>query len=284
LRRKDGVFRWFLTRAAPMFNSTGQVIRWVGTNTDIDDQRRDQEARKHAEQDRMRLVQQLQALNVDLEERVHNRTSELSRTLKEREVLLQEVHHRVKNNLQVISSLINMQVRQVTDAPTRDALEECKTRVEAIALIHEKLYQSTDYARIPFSEYARTLVMSIFQTMGVSQDSITMHIDIDTLSLTVDKAIPCGLILNELITNALKHAFPEGRGGSIQVTLRIAPSGEVTLLVADDGVGLHAAFEVTSRKSLGMDLVSTLVEQLDGRLEIIRQGGTMFSVTFSTDT
>jgi PAS domain S-box-containing protein len=284
LRRKDGVFRWFLTRAAPIFNSTGQVIRWVGVNTDIDDQRRDQEARQQAEQDRMRLVAQLQALNIDLEERVLRRTSELSRTLKEREVLLQEVHHRVKNNLQVISSLINMQVRQVTDAPTRRALDECKTRVEAIALIHEKLYQSQDYARIPFSEYARTLVMSIFRTMGVVQDAVTMTIDIDALSLAVDKAIPCGLILNELITNALKHAFPDGQRGSIQVTLRAASFGEVTLSVADDGVGLHASFEVGAAKSLGMELVATLVEQLDGRLEIVRRGGTTFRVTFSTDT
>ena len=139
------------------------------------------------------------------------RTAELQATLKEREVLLQEIHHRVKNNLQVISSLINMQVRVARPTTaSRDALEECQTRVQAIALIHEKLYQSKDFARVPFAEYARALAGNVFtvdrrRPGGASGSSSPSH----DVALAVDRAIPCGLILNELITNALKHAFPE---------------------------------------------------------------------------
>jgi two-component sensor histidine kinase len=168
----------------------------------------------------------------------------------------------------------------VTDVPTRGALQECQTRVQAIALIHEKLYQSKDYSRVPFSEYARSLAANIFQATGVSPASTTLGMDIETMSLAVDKAIPCGLILNELMTNALKHAFPAGRKGTIQVTLRKSSVGEVALSVADDGIGLPSSFESERSNSLGMHLVSTLVRQLDGRLEITRSGGARFDVTF----
>jgi PAS domain S-box-containing protein len=240
--------------------------------------------RKRADREREGLLEQLRTLNAELEERVRLRTAELSATLKEREVLLQEIHHRVKNNLQVISSLINMQVRRVADLPTRGALEECQTRVLAIALIHEKLYQSKDYGRVPFSEYATSLAQSIFHTTGVSSAAISLHLDVEKLSLAVDKAIPCGLILNELITNALKHAFPNERRGVIAVTLKRPSPRLVRLSVADDGVGLAPAFALERSDSLGMQLVSTLVEQLDGTLEITGPRGTTFVVTFPVET
>src|SRR4030095_16590836 len=137
----------------------------------------------------------------------------------DREVLLQEVHHRVKNNLQVIASLINMQVRALGGGAGRDALVECGTRVEAMALIHEKLYQSQDYSRVAFSEYARALAASVFQAPGLAPHGIALALAIEDLSLSVDRAIPCGLVLNELITNALRHAFPGERTGTIRVEL-----------------------------------------------------------------
>ena len=236
--------------------------------------------RKRAESERENLLGQLRALNVDLEKRVGERTAELTATLREREVLLQEIHHRVKNNLQVISSLINLQVRQLEDRSSRDALEECQTRVQAIALIHEKLYQSKDYSRVPFSEYARGLADNVFSALGVSNNQIKLKLVIEDVSLGVNKAIPCGLILNELITNSLKHAFPDARQGLVQVELRRVGSQDLALSVRDNGVGMPKGFKVSDSTSMGMSLVYTLVEQLEGHLEIEDGPGAAFLVRF----
>ena len=225
--------------------------------------------RKRADLEREKLMGQLRTLN-----------SELSATLKEREVLLQEIHHRVKNNLQVISSLINMQARQLEDASSRDALEECQTRVQAIALIHEKLYQSKNYSSVPFSEYAKSLAANVFSAMGIPSTAIVLDLAIEDLSLAMDKAIPCGLILNELITNSVKHAFPDGRQGIVRVELRKTNEREIVMAVRDNGTGMSAAFDLASSKSLGLSLVYTLVEQLEGRVEILGDGGTTFQISF----
>jgi PAS domain S-box-containing protein len=230
--------------------------------------------------ERKRGEQALLALNAELEERVRARTFELTTNLKEREVLLQEVHHRVKNNLQVIASLINLQMRQLHDSLAVDALQECKSRVEAIALIHEKLYQSKDYARVPFADYARSLAANIFHATGISPSKIALRVEIEPVALPVNKAIPCGLILNELITNALKHGFPDGRRGLVKVELG-AHDGRVILAVADTGVGMSADADPANSKSLGLQLVQTLVEQLEGRLELVRENGTTLRITFS---
>jgi two-component sensor histidine kinase len=237
--------------------------------------------REDAELQRESLLGELRRMNEDLDGRVRLRTAELAATLQERDVLLQEIHHRVKNNLQVISSLINMQARQVKDSESRGALVECVARVQAIASIHEKLYQSADYSRIPFSDYARDLVNGIFKTAGVSNGMVSLDLRIDpSLLLTVDKAIPCGLILNELISNALKHAFRDGRRGSISVDFRTLAGRGVLLRVADDGIGIPADFSIEKSGSLGMQLVATLVTQLKGQIAIRRGAGTEFSVTF----
>jgi PAS domain S-box-containing protein len=236
--------------------------------------------RKRADTERENLLEQLRLFNADLERRVTERTSQLSATLREREVLLQEIHHRVKNNLQVISSLINMQVRQLDDPSSRDALTECQTRVQAIALIHEKLYQSKDYSRVRFSEYAKSLASNIFLATGISPAAIALRISMQDVSLGIDKAIPCGLILNELITNALKHAFPPPMLGTVAVDLHEDGDRNVVFSVRDDGVGMSEVPELKDSPSLGLSLVHTLVEQLEGRIEIVRDAGTTFRVTF----
>jgi two-component sensor histidine kinase len=209
------------------------------------------------------------------------RQDELARNLKEREVLLQEVHHRVKNNLQVISSLINMQVRRLEPGPSRDALDECQMRVLAIALIHEKLYQSRDYSEVQFAEYARSLAASVFHTLGVSRSDVALELAIDDIPLGVDRAIPCGLVLNELVTNALKHAFPAGRKGTIRVVLARLAAGRIRLAVEDDGRGLPEGFDIHAVASMGSQLICTLAEQLDAELEVIRGNGATFQLTFS---
>jgi len=207
------------------------------------------------------------------------REAQLVQHLKERDVLLQEIHHRVKNNLQVISSLINMQVRKLEPGTNREALEECRTRVLAIALIHEKLYQSKNYAAVQFADYARSLAANVFHTLGVSRSGVSLELAIDPIPLSIDRAIPCGLLINELITNALKHAFPGRRGGVIRVSL--ARTGdELQLEVRDDGVGLGDAWEASEVQSMGMQLVVTLTEQLRGRLTVSGRGGAAFQIAF----
>jgi PAS domain S-box-containing protein len=266
---------------SPLHAENGNFV--LAAIVDITERKRAEQALRESEERLQSLVAQLSTVNADLEDRVRSRTVQLTTALKEREVLLQEVHHRVKNNLQVISSLINMQIRRLEDGASRSALEECKTRVEAIGLIHEKLYQSRDYARVPFSDYAGSLVSNILHATGVSPSSITLDMDIEHVSLSVDKAIPCGLILNELITNALKHAFPGERQGRIRVEFRRATAREIMLSVSDDGVGMTRDIPTGSSSSLGMQLVVTLVEQLDGQLDVVQRDGMQFRITFPVD-
>jgi PAS domain S-box-containing protein len=225
--------------------------------------------------ERKQYVEQLRTLNDELERRILARNAEL----RERDALLQEIHHRVKNNLQVISSLINMQVRTLRDDTTRDALQQCRSRVETMAQIHEMLYQSKDYSNVPFGKYAKELVTRVLSASGLSPDGVTIHYEMQNLSLPVDKAIPCALILNELISNALKHAFPKG-AGTIRIELRLLPAERVLLCISDDGVGIPTDFDPARSASLGMQLVVTLAEQLDGRLEIDRGPGAVFRLTF----
>ena len=199
----------------------------------------------------------------------------------QRETLLQEVHHRVKNNLQVIASLIRLQIRQIGDRAAKNALVEAQSRVASIALIHERLYQSQDYSRVPFSEYATSLARNVFDAAGASPSRVGLELDIEPLNLPVDRAIPCGLILNELITNALKHAFPEGRVGKVTVHMHRRSHGEVMLSVADDGVGLPDRLGERAKKSLGMQLITTLVEQINGRVDFFGGNGTTCQIRFS---
>ncbi|MBL8910121.1 MAG: PAS domain S-box protein [Archangium sp.] len=239
--------------------------------------------RRRAAMERERLLGELRSLNAELEQRVRARTSELTSALEEREVLLQEIHHRVKNNLQVISSLINMQRRKLEAGPPRDALQECQLRVQAIALIHEKLYQSKNYARVAFPAYVRSLASSVFHATGVSPRAVQLEVEIDDLALAVDRAIPCGLVLSELISNALKHGFPDGRGGTIKVTLRKLDPGRVSLEVSDDGVGLPPHFDLERTSTLGLQLVRTLAEQLGAKMTVRGVGGASFELEFAVE-
>ena len=230
--------------------------------------------------ERKRAQEGLYALNAELEQRVRARTSEL----KERESLLQEIHHRVKNNLQVISSLINMQIRGLEDDSSRTALRDCQSRVMTMAQIHEMLYQSADYARVPFAKYAKDLATRILSASGISPGKVTVQFEVEEVSLPVAQAIPCGLILNELVGNSLKHAFPNSAHGTIRVELRLSPDHSVILSVSDDGIGISPELDLENLTSLGVQLVMTLVEQLEGRLEIIRSSGSSFRIAFPMES
>ncbi|UXI70380.1 PAS domain S-box protein [Tahibacter amnicola] len=208
---------------------------------------------------------------------------QLRASVHEKEILLKEVHHRVKNNLQVISTLINMQMRSISGSAALMALEECQSRVQAIALIHEKLYQSKDYARVPFAEYARSLALNVFDAAGALDSAVTLETDFADVAIAVDRAIPCALILNELVSNALKHAFDRHQKGTVTVALRRDPDGLLVMSVCDNGRGLPPDLERRRASSLGMELVQTLVEQLDASMEIVsgKDNGTQFTIRFA---
>lgn len=226
--------------------------------------------RARADAERQLLLERLKGLN-----------HELTRALHEREVLLQEVHHRVKNNLQVISSLLSLQVRKLGGGVGTEALEECRARVRAIGLIHERLYQSKDYAAVDFTSYVRGLATIIFDTMEVSPATVKLALELEDVSLGVDRAIPCSLLVNELLTNALKHGFPDGRRGTVTVELGRLENSRIRLRIADDGVGGGAREQASNVGSLGLTLVHTLARQLEASVEVDDTNGTAFTFTFA---
>jgi PAS domain S-box-containing protein len=198
--------------------------------------------------------------------------------LKEKEVLLKEIHHRVKNNLQIISSLLNLQLNVITNAETRELIRESQNRVRSMALIHEKLYQSDNLGQISLEEYLRSLTRDLFRSYGIG--GVNLKLEIDDIRLDVDTAVPCGLIVNELVSNALKYAFPAGREGQIHLRCGLVSKNQVALSVADNGVGLPDDMNLRTSSTLGFQLVHMLVKQLRGTLDIVKNGGTTFMITF----
>lgn len=216
---------------------------------------------------------------VDVTER-KRAAEQLQASLREKETLLKEVHHRVKNNLQVISSLLSLQSRQVTDPQSSIMLQESQSRVHSISLVHEKLYQAGDLARIDFGEYLEALALHLMATWRGAAAHISVRVSTAGLQLPVDVAIPCGLIVNELITNALRHAFPEGRAGSVEVLVNREDGGRVLLSVQDDGLGLPDGAELRRSGTLGLELVATLARQIRAELAIVRANGTTVHLRF----
>ena len=203
---------------------------------------------------------------------------QIDASLKEKEILLKEIHHRVKNNLQVISSLLNLQSASVRDFYDVGLFKESQDRIRSMAIIHEKLYQSDDLSHVDVSSYIGTLANGLFRSYDVSD--IEFQADVESIRLSIDTAIPCGLIINELISNALKHAFPNGRRGVVLVSMRRSEGGFCSLSVADDGVGFPPGLDFRKTPSLGLELVNTLVDQLNGKIELTSEKGTKFSILF----
>jgi PAS domain S-box-containing protein len=200
----------------------------------------------------------------------------LQKSVTEKELMLKEIHHRVKNNLQIVSSLLNLQASSIRDPVDLALFEESVDRIRSMALIHDRLYKSHDLAGIEFREYIESLVMSLFHLYG--HPNIDFRAEVQDVRLSIDTAIPCGLIINELVTNALKHAFPGRRRGIITVSLATRANGDVELCVADDGVGIPEDVDARNTTSLGLQLVNILTGQLTATLEIRRGNGTTFSI------
>lgn len=206
---------------------------------------------------------------------------QIRKSLREKEVLLREIHHRVKNNMQVISSLLNLQSRYIKDKQMLEMLKDNQNRIKAMSLIHEKLYQSRDLTSIDFKKYIKTLTGDLFRSYRVRSGRINLKIDVEDVLLGVEPAIPCGLIINELITNALKHAFPEGREGEIKVMIRSIGKDKTELAVSDDGIGMPKDLDLTSPTTLGLQLITMLAEdQLHGKIKLDRSQGTKIQIRF----
>lgn len=205
-----------------------------------------------------------------------------ARALKEKTVLLQEIHHRVKNNMQVIYSLLNLQAKGISDQAVRAKFEESRDRVLSMALIHEQLYRATDLARVDFKRYLHGLIHHIADTY--QRHDVTVTVDMETVFLDVNIGIPCGLIVNELVSNSLKYAFPQGRAGAIRVGIIVTGMGDYLLFVEDNGIGLPQELDVRGTSTLGLQLVNGLSSQIHGQIELNRVDGTRFAITFPAPT
>ena len=246
--------------------------------------------------DGMRVPIELSMANLVLDGRVVGRVGvarditerrraeeQIKASLQEKEVLLKEVHHRVKNNLQIISSLLNLQSKYISNPHALQMLIDSQNRVKSMAVIHEILFQSRDIAKIDFAEYIKTISVQLFRSYGDYSKKISLEINVKDIMLDVDTAIPCGLIVTELVSNSLKHAFIDGRDGEISIDFLKSHSDTLKLIVGDNGVGFRENIPFKDMKTLGLKLVIALVKQLSGIVEIDHAHGTAFSITFSDD-
>jgi PAS domain S-box-containing protein len=206
--------------------------------------------------------------------------TQLQTSLEEKNVLLKEIHHRVKNNLQTISSLLKLQATKVQDAGVIEALRESQNRVIAMALVHEKLYQSPSLARINVADYLNNLIEEIINSYGAGTRHIQLQVEVATIELEIDTIIPCGLIINELLSNALTHAFPGDRSGTIHIQFTQSSKNHYLLTVSDNGIGVPETINFQNTTSLGLQLVFLLTQQLQGNVELERENGTTFTIQF----
>ena len=227
--------------------------------------------------ERKNAEERLRSFNEELEQGIAERTATINASLQEKVVLLREIHHRVKNNLQIVISLLNLQSRQIPDENVIKILQESQNRIRVMALVHEKLYRSDDISHIILSEYIRNLVTILLDFYVLDRKLVTAKVEMKDITLNIDTAIPIGLMINELVSNSLKHAFPEGRTGEIAISVQKVDH-ILTIVYRDNGVGIPEGFDWRNAPSLGLRLVISLVEQLSGTIELNRNQGTEFTI------
>ena len=247
----------WLVKATPVFNEDGSVAGTIESAIEVS-------ALKQAE------------------EMLRERENRLEEMLAEKEVLLKEVYHRVKNNLQVVSSLLNLQAVRIEEPGLKAAFQESQSRVRAMSMVHEALYKSDSLSQVNLKTYIRKLAHDLFQTYKTSPARVMLRVNAADILLNINEAIPCGLVLNELITNSLKYAFPDDREGSIILGVRLDGKKNVVLTFGDNGVGLPEDFDIRNAESLGLSLVVKLMEkQLHGTMQIERGKGLKYTFTFT---
>lgn len=285
-----------------------EVLARIATHLRLQELTRQLQQRTDALQlevyERQRAEAELRSYQGRLEQLVQDRTTELiganaqlrqevaerqhaeariRASLHEKEILLKEIHHRVKNNLQIIASLLYLQTQKINAPQFAELLHESQNRINSMAFVHEMLYQSDDYTRVDFGLYLRSLSTSLMASYGIDQHQIALGISAPDVTMSVNLAIPCGLIVNEVVSNALKHAFPGGRCGNIRIVIAQLPDKRYQLELSDDGVGM-AAPTGGPTTTLGLRLIDRLVKQLGGTLEIQGGAGTSYRIIFPSDS
>ncbi len=258
-RKKNGEEYWELVIAAPIRNAEGIISHYFAVKTEIT-------THKHAEE-------------------------QIKASLQEKEVLLKETYHRVKNNMNVIRSLLRLESHDIKDKQSIDKFKKCVNRVDSMSLIHEELYKTKGLSKIDFAEYIKSLSSHVLKSYEIYTDRITLNINVVSVFLGVKNAVPCGLIINELVSNTIKHAFPENKKGEITISMRriedqesmpvqVSQAGKIELVVSDNGIGLPEDLDFKNSKSLGLELVNGLTKQLEGTIAIDRSNGTEFKIVF----
>jgi PAS domain S-box-containing protein len=270
--RKDGSRFWASVVITALYEADGRLRGFAKVTRDITERRAAEQA--------------LAAANAQLEYRVAARTAELQAlntrlqaSLDEREVLLKEIHHRVKNNLQVVLSLLALHRDTMNDPRTLQFLQESERRIQAMALVHETLYETSDLGHVNLGLYIPTLSAQLRRAYAVETDRVAVHMQVADVKLPIETAVPCGLILSELLSNCFKHAFPAGQTGDVTVTLT-PEADHIRLCVRDTGCGVPADLDVANTASLGFQLVGALTDQLQGTLKLDRVGGSAVTLTF----
>jgi PAS domain S-box-containing protein len=249
VQKADGKEMWISSTLTPIFEHGDTLKKLVFVDTDITESKK--------------MEQQIIA------------------SLKEKDVLLKEIHHRVKNNLQIIISLLNLQSGYIKDEETLKAVREGQNRVRSMALVHEKFYQADKLAEIDFGDYTEKLVHFLRQSYGDDEMNIEFDIHTDGVTLDMDHAMPCGMLVTEIVSNSLKYAFPNHRVGKINVEMKKYPGKKIVFTISDNGIGLPAGFDIEKSDTLGMQLIGALAKQVDGEVMASSKNGATFSVTFT---
>jgi PAS domain S-box-containing protein len=284
-RHKNGSYVWIEARAEVIKDETGKVVHLFGAHTVIT-------KRKKAELEIKKVNTSLEQLVSDRTEELEITVGELNKEIKQRvtaeekikdslhvkEILLKEITHRVKNNLQIISSLVNLQKNMTNDKVSIEQLSQTANRIQAMALIHEALYKSDEYEQVHFKSYIDSLIENLSLTFDNSHVSI--HADIDDFAPTLATATSCGMIVLELITNSVKDAFPNRSDGEIKIQVKSVDQNNFILIVSDNGIGFPKGFNFKEADSLGMQVILSLTEQLNGEIELLDGAGTTFRLTF----
>lgn len=285
-RRKDGQVIWTEQHNRPVYDGEGRLIAIEGIARDVTERKQMESEilslNRELEQRVAERTEELRKANVLLREEVAQRKKaeeDLKKRLDERTVLLRELYHRVKNNMQVIISLMNLQLRKIEDPAVRHLMEETRNRVRAMALVHEMLYKSENLSEINLARYIPLLANQVFSSLENKSQKVRKIVEAEDIMVTLDKAIPIGLILNELITNSLMHAFPEGRTGTLGIRVQ-KKDHTVAIRVSDDGTGIPQDVNWREPSTLGLRIVMSLVGQLKGTIDLDRRQGTAFSIEF----
>jgi len=288
LKRKDDNCLPVLVSTSPIKTAKQDVLGLIIVGNDISPLIKAEKERDHYKEHLDELVEErtkeLENMNIQLKKEIiahEEAENKLKNSLDEKEILVKEIHHRVKNNLMIISSLLNLQAQKIKDEKVQNVFKESQNRAKSMAIIHERLYQTKSMRKIEFDDYIRQLSTELFHTYRLGS-GIHLNMDLDPVEIDVDHAIPLGLIINELITNSLKYAFPDGKG-ELCIEFHCLPGeDEFELVVSDDGVGFPADLDFRKVDSLGLQLVNNLTKQLDGTIELDRSRGTKFTIKFKT--